>query len=292
MRELRAGRIGLVHLNELGWNYDLAIACYLARVPLVLSIHLAAVLHPRNWHWRIARRVVLVSEEQRRTITGFERIAHKAVVIHNPVDLEGLARGASLRRELGIAGHAAVVGVVGQIRSGKRTHLFLDTAEWLITRETAVGTDLVFLIVGRAGVGEEGYARAIAQRVAASPLLASRVHLLGSRRDIPDLLATMDVFFLPTEIETLSVATVEAMAAGRPVVTTSVGGMGELFPTPDLGTVVHEPTPEAFGSAILRYLATPEHAAATGRRAQLSLVGRFDRSTVRRQLDELYGAAR
>src|ERR1035437_10475480 len=58
-----------------------------------------------------------------------------------------------------------------------------------------------------------------------------RLRFLGSRRDVPNLLATMDVFCLPSRAEPFGVVVIEALAAGLPVVASRVGGIPEILGT-------------------------------------------------------------
>ncbi len=79
-----------------------------------------------------------------------------------------------------------------------------------------------------------------------------RVHLLGVRSDIPDLLHASDLFALASDYEGLPVAVIEAMAAGLPVVATAVGGVPELVEHGITGLL----TPPRDGPALARALAT------------------------------------
>jgi glycosyltransferase involved in cell wall biosynthesis len=282
-RQLTEWNVDVLHINELGWNADVAIAAWLLRIPVVLHIHLKETIHYQNLHRFVASAIVLVSEEQRRTIERFDRIRDKAYVIHNPVPLDAFASGHPIRESLGLGDTDFVVGTVAQIRHGKGIDLLIETARILVERYS----NLVFIVIGRAGEGREEYANSMFE-AAKDPSLHGRVRFLGSRRDIPDLLASMNVFFLPTRIETLSVAVVEAMAAGLPVVTTRVGGMSELIPSAEVGAIVEPPTPERFAATLAPWIDRPEMAKSIGERARASLQGRFDPPSVRRQMTALY----
>jgi glycosyltransferase involved in cell wall biosynthesis len=283
MARLRQWRVDIVHINELGWNLDLVLGAWLLRVPVVLHIHLFEIIHFQNLHRFLASAVIMVSEEQRKTMRHFERIRHKARVIYNPVPIDDVGSGRSLRESLGMASDDWVVGTIAQIREGKGIDLLLETARIIIPKYPKA----LFLIIGRAGEGQEDYAERMIEG-AKDPAFRGRVRFIGSRRDIPDLLATMDTFFLPTRVETLSVAVVEAMAARLPVVTTRVGGMTELLPSREVGTIVEPATPEGFAVALARYIDDPIASRRVGERAAESLRGRFDPPSVRRNLEQLY----
>ena len=74
--------------------------------------------------------------------------------------------------------------------------------------------------------------------LAASLGLAGVVHFLGPRPDVPDLLNAMDIFVLPSYSEGLSLALLEAMAAGKPVIATAVGGTPEVVTDGDNGLLI------------------------------------------------------
>src|SRR5690242_16035996 len=65
---LRDLRIDLIHLNQFGWNQDLAVAAWLRRVPVILHVHHREVVGARNLNRLIAKRVVVVSEAHKGTI--------------------------------------------------------------------------------------------------------------------------------------------------------------------------------------------------------------------------------
>jgi glycosyltransferase involved in cell wall biosynthesis len=87
--------------------------------------------------------------------------------------------------------------------------------------------------------------------------LNDHVYMLGNRSDVPDLLASFDVFAYPSRFEGLCLAVLEAQAAGVPVVATPVGGIRETVVDGVTGLLVPPDDPEALATAILRLLDDP-----------------------------------
>ncbi len=113
-------------------------------------------------------------------------------------------------------------------------------------------------------IAGEGPERGALEKRSRDRGLADRVRFLGQRRDVPDLLAASDVFVLPSRREGLGVAALEAMAAGRPVVASRVGGLGEVVGHEGTGLLVPPEDPAALRDALARLLNEPELRARLG----------------------------
>ena len=123
-----------------------------------------------------------------------------------------------MRDELGLGG-APVVGLVANVR-GSKGHNCLPRRR---ARVLAAAPDARFLIVGD-GVGFDDVKARVQQMG-----LESRVHLTGFRRDVPAVMAALDVLVLPsTRSEATSQVIPQALAVGTPVVGSNVGGIPEL----------------------------------------------------------------
>ena len=94
--------------------------------------------------------------------------------------------------------------------------------------------------------------------------LAEAVHFLGQRQDVPDLLNAMDIFVLPSYSEGVSLALLEAMAAGLPVIATAVGGLPEVVEDGVTGLLIPPRDAEALAGALERLLADPAWARKLG----------------------------
>jgi glycosyltransferase involved in cell wall biosynthesis len=146
--------------------------------------------------------------------------AHKVRVISNGVDMDRfhpLRDVAALRRKLGLPQAAPVAGIVAALRPEKNHELFLRAA----ARVQAQIPAAQFLIIG------DGPEREGLDRLAAELKLGDAVRFLGTRADIPELLAALDVFVLTSKIEANPVSILEAMASGKPVIAPRVGSIGD-----------------------------------------------------------------
>jgi len=134
----------------------------------------------------------------------------------------------AVRSELGIPEDDKVVGNVAHLRSQKGHDVWLKTAARVL--ESSPST--TFVIVGREK--QRGHQEEL-ESLAASLGISDRVRFVGFRPDPYPYLAAMDVFLMTSEFEGFPIALVEAMAMGRPVVSTDVGGVSEAIGEEETG---------------------------------------------------------
>jgi glycosyltransferase involved in cell wall biosynthesis len=118
--------------------------------------------------------------------------------------------------------------------------------------------------------------------------LGTSVRLLGDRRDVPSLLARSDVFVLASRSEGLPLSILEAMAAGLPVVASSVGGVPELVVDGETGLLVPAGDPERLAGAVGRLLADAALRRRLGEAGRARVREHFDSDSVRRAHLDLY----
>jgi glycosyltransferase involved in cell wall biosynthesis len=105
--------------------------------------------------------------------------------------------------------------------------------------------------------------------------LTSRVHFAGPRRDLGDLLASWDLYVMPSFWEGLPLSLVLAMGAGLPVVTTRVAGIPEIVHDGSTGLLVEPGDSAALGAALARVVTDPKFGAALGEAARGFVLPRF-----------------
>jgi glycosyltransferase involved in cell wall biosynthesis len=118
--------------------------------------------------------------------------------------------------------------------------------------------------------------------------IAGKVHFLGRRADIPEVLAACDVFALASLWEGNPLSVMEAMAAGLPVVVTAVGGVPELVASETQGILVPPGDPQALSTALLRLATDPAMRRAMGLAAAKRAQSEFDDRNMVEAYESLY----
>jgi glycosyltransferase involved in cell wall biosynthesis len=145
--------------------------------------------------------------------------------------------------------------------------------------------DCALLVAGRGELDEA------LRRQAEELGIEKRVHFLGFRADMPQVLQTLDCFVFPSLREGLGLALVEAMASGLPVVASRVGGIPEVFSEEPMGDLVPPGDEEALAAAMTRMVRMPEEGrAGMGMNARRRAVGRFRAERMRAEYEALYEA--
>lgn len=199
-------------------------------------------------------RVFAVSEQVRRHCIEVDRIDSSRVqTIYNGVNLADwntASRPAKTAREL-------LVTTIGNIRRVKGHDILIKAAALIVPRFPTVS----FTIAG--DVLEADYFLEL-QTLVRDLNLSDHFHFVGGITNLGEHLSMADIFVLPSRSEGFSNAIVEAMAAGLPVVATSVGGNGEAVKDGVTGILVPPEDPAALSAAITRLLSDPSQARAMG----------------------------
>jgi len=182
----------------------------------------------------------------------------------------------TLRARLGVAPGTKLVGIVGRMVPVKDHATFVSAAQILAARRPEVA----FVFVG--GGELESQIRA---DVAARGL-GSRAHFLGWQRELAPIYADLDAVVLSSINEGTPVSLIEAMAAGRPVAATAVGGVADVFRRGERGELAPPRDPDALATAIDRAL-RPE-ALARAQAVRAAVIEEYGRARLCRDLEELY----
>ena len=261
-RLIRERDVALVHTHSSIDSWLGGLAGWAYRLPVVRSRHVTiAIPRRRGLVYRLADRVITSGEAAARVVKAAGVPVTRIVPIAPGVDTRRFHPGVSgngVRAELGMIG-ALLVGLVANIRGSKGHDLFLDAARTVLAGEPSAR----FLIVGD-GVGFDDV-----QRRTRALGLEQAVRMTGFRRDIPEVMAALDVLVLPSiRSEAASQVIPQALAVGTPVVASDVGGSGELIHDGVTGRLVPAGDAAALAAAILDCLRDPTGARAMAGRGQ------------------------
>lgn len=213
-----------------------------------------------RWLYGRVDAVIAISRAARAALAARGIDAERVAIVPSGVDVESFREldGVAARGTLGIDAAVPVLAIVASLHQRKGHALLLDA----LARLLADGLEPLCLA---AGTGPEGDAlQDRAQRLG----VASRVRWLGQVADVRTVLAAADVVVMPSLAEGLGVAAIEAMAAGRAVVASAVGGLPELITDGAQGLLVPAGDPAALAAALTRCLSDPDL------RARLGAAGR------------------
>ena len=287
-RLLRQERVDLIHAHEFDANVQGAFVAALSGIPLVATVHgknyFCEKLRRRLAYRWVSRRatMVAVSENLKQFIVEKVRVSPDRIkVVYNGVDALPYCEASDVdlcRRDLGLPDGDRIVGVVGNLYPVKGHQYLIEGIPAILQK--CPNTSFVF-----AGRGQlETELKEQVHRLG----LEKRVHFLGLRQDIPRILALLDVFVLPSLSEGLSMAILEAMIAGKPVVATQVGGNPELVLDGETGFLVPPRDSQALASSVATLLTNKQQAAQFAEKGKRRAEGQFSLGTMVRAYQSLY----
>lgn len=293
-RELRryvlARNVALIHAHQYKANFYTLAASHRLDLAKVTTCHLyynqVEGLAMKAYDWIDQRRlrnfdyIIATSGLVRDDVLGSGISTDKVAVVGNGVDLsrfEEKTGTVDVRQELGLSPDSRIVGTVGRLHPQKNHALLLKSAKRVIAKFS----DVFFLIVG------EGRLQAELKTLIRSLDLQGRVIMAGNRADIPDLLASMDLFVLTSLAEGLPMALLEAMASKLPVISTPVGGIPDVLQQDRSGLLV-QPDPTLFSDAIIRLLDDPGAASRLAKSAYETVVAKHTNQAMANQYFDIY----
>ena len=289
-RALRRRRTGIVQTHLVDGSLVGLTAARLARTPVaVMTAHHSheVPFHGRKLVWAerlctgpLCDHIIAPSHDLLHTLTRVARVPpEKIEVVHHGFDLERLdprhVDPARVRRELGLEGKL-VFGAIGRLYALKNYPALIEAFA-----SALAGVDEARLLIVGAGDATTLAARAHELR------LDDRVLLCGPRHDIPDVLAAVDVFVHPAVAESFGMVIVEAMAMGRPVLSTPVGVAPEVITAGETGLLSSSPDASALAAGLGQMLALRRSWPEMGRRARHRIQA-FTAASMAERYQELY----
>jgi glycosyltransferase involved in cell wall biosynthesis len=223
-------------------------------------------------------RIVAVSDRivslLRRTGIPQEKISR----INNGIDIRNFS-GSPISLQKHETDHvSARVGVVGRLAHEKGLQFFLKAAREILNEQPKTE----FLVVG------DGPERAKLESIAHKLGMDKEVTFTGTRSDMPQVYASMDIFVLPSLNEGMPLALLEAMAAGKPVVATRVGAIPSLVIPGQTGLMVEPRDASALRDSILQLINDSKLRQKLGQAGQRTVSDRFSAETMASNYLDLY----
>lgn len=294
-RAIRESGCDVVHAHLEDATTLVPPAARLARRPALCTLHHVPV--PLTGREALRERLAVAVGSRSRGLVLVSRASHDGfaaryrrshdparwTVVHNGVDLDRFrplrpGESADLPASLGIPAGAPVVALVGHMRIGKGQ----DVAVRAWPEVVSAVPDAHLLLIGD-GPLEEGL-----RRTARELGVESRVVFAGARDDVHEILPRTTLVVLPTRMEALPTALLEAAASGVASVATDVGGVPEVVVDGESGWLVDQPDPQSFATALGRALGDDAERRRRGAAARRRAEELFGSSAWAERLAELY----
>jgi len=287
--------IDILQTHGLRLDFLSSVVSKLVKIPVIITRHVAISDHLENnlrkkvysffdrYSLSYAHRVVTVTRAVADDLISNQGIKpSKVSVIYNGVDLNKFGSNFididAIKTELGLKRDYSVVGMVAQLVDFKGYPFFLKAASLVLKNNPKV----YFLVVGKGPLQNE--LKNQAERLG----IQNNVVFVGFCKDITKILSIMDIFTLSSLREGLPISMIEAMAAGKPVVATHVGGVPELVRDGVTGFIVLPRDSEALAEKIIELLNNKDKAEKMGTTGRKFVREKFSLERMIQEYESLY----
>ncbi|HVP36426.1 MAG TPA: glycosyltransferase family 4 protein [Terriglobales bacterium] len=286
---IRQNRIDLIHSHTWGTDFYGYWGSKISGIPMISTIHDRYYIFEK-WTRRLSyrlfinhiKKIVAVSKDIKGLLIDELKISSQKVrLIYNGINtlkFQTVENLDMIRDELDLGRHDLVIGNVGNLREVK-DHRTLITA---FSKIVPLFPRSKLLIVG------EGKLKPDLKKLCEELGLGERVLFLGHREDVPFILSLLDVFILPSVSEGCSLSLLEAMAAGKAVVATNVGGNPELVLNGKTGILVPPSQPDQLAEKMIHLLSNEDLRKKMGAEGRKRVKQKFSRESMVKNYEELY----
>lgn len=247
--------IEIVHFHTAHAHTLGLLAAQVAKVPIrVLTRRVDFHIHKHllnRWKYGLGlTEIIAISEGIRNVLIEDGLAPERVTTIRSGIQLqriENIGDGSYLWDEFAIPEDSLIIGIVGALAPHKHHQNFLEAAA-IVKRSLP---NVRFLVVG------DGELRAELERSSASRGLSEDVIFTGFRRDVLEITKILDIFVLSSYLEGMGTAILDAMALGKPIVATQVGGIPEIVLQGINGFLVPPRDPNKLAGAILKLAKEP-----------------------------------
>lgn len=292
---IRQQRYDIIHTHNSKAGFIGRLAAGIAGVPIIVhTIHGFAfhefekVPRRRLFVWlerfaaKLADKLIVISEPLREWGLSLKiGKPEQYVTIYSGIEIDKFKVEVNVvekKRQLGISPENKVIGVISKLWEGKGHRCILQAARNVIAKVPNVK----FMFVG------EGYLRKELEALTQQLGLGDYIIFTGFRTDIPQLTSIFDIAILASLFEGLGRVLLEAMALGKPVIATKVGGIVDVVDDGNTGILVPPNDPTALGEAIIRLLLDDDLRHKMGKAGEETIDAKFSAKTMVAQIQKIY----
>ena len=293
-RIIREQKFDLIHSHLTCATYYGYLMGLVTSLPVATSVHVRSrdIVYRRLFP-RQRNHIITVSEWVRDGFVTQGVPAEQVHTIYNGTEfcrdsaegsapappLETAAEKLPVRVEFSLPPDAELIGIFARVGEFKGHPLLVQAARAIVDARPRA----YFVCVGAV---EPAIQQSLWESAAQSGV-AERFRFTGPRNDVEHLMSEMDVVTLPSKYEACSMAIIEAMALGKPVIATRAGGNPELVRHQETGLLI-EREPEALADALISLLANTPQRQKMGEAARLRAQDLFSAETMVSNIEALY----
>jgi glycosyltransferase involved in cell wall biosynthesis len=266
----------LIHVNDICWvpqTLEAVRGRAGLRTPVVA--HVRQEIEPekvRRYRLHELDAVIAISRHVERALIAGGVDQRTVRTIYSGVDSvtngAGMLERTTVYRSVGLPDEAVLLGTVAHLFPRKGYDVMLKALPSIIRTLPAVH----YVIIG---TGDGVYEQRL-RELSADLGISDHVHFLGFQQDVKPFLRALSLYVHPARMEGFGIAVVEALAAGKAVVATKVGGLPEVVQEGETGLLVAPDDPQALSAAVLSLLRDDGRRRAMGERAVEWVHERFD----------------
>lgn len=287
LRHMRETAPQVIHVHDSLSFWLGGLAAKMGRLKAPLVVHKRTDHAPGRFaafrYRNLAHRIIAISRAAEKALLEASVPQEKVALIYSSVDCEAFepddgSLETKFRTEMGLSARWPLIGTIGSLVSRKDQSTIIQSAPAILQAYP----DTCFIICG------SGPLQASLEDQAKRLEVDNRVVFLGEREDVRSLLASLDIFVLPSVAEGLGVSALEAMAMGKPVVASRVGGLAEVVEDGHTGFLIKPQAPDDLAAAVIQLLQDADKRKAFARNARLRAETVFSRKTMLDLTEALY----
>jgi glycosyltransferase involved in cell wall biosynthesis len=277
-------RPALIHVNDIWWVPQSLRAAVGLTVPILA--HVRQEIEPqkvRRYRLDQLDAVLPISRNVHESLEAGGVRGERLLTVYSGLDMSHVPRkedGYRRRDRFGIPLDVPLIGTVANLFPRKGIDVMIRALPLML----AYFPNAHYLIVGAGDPGYEGTLRSLVETLG----LGGAVHFVGFQEEVYSCLAAMDVYVHPALMEGFGIAILEAMAMGKPVVASRVGGIPEVVRDGLTGLLVSPGNPEALALALVRLLQDPNSRQGMGRAGKQRVEEHFTLEHTMSTLQGLY----